>query len=168
MAFETTSVHKLKEMAERARARVATMAKQAEKSIDAALTVAEVGGTAFGFGYVNGRYGAIPAGATANALPEYDVMGVPLDLVSGIALVGLGLVGAAGKYEEHAVRIGAGGLAAWGYRTGYQMGATAYTNSSGANSRTTTVTQGRGNGGEMGQGGVRMRTGERETVRRAA
>lgn len=161
MAFETTSVTKLKEYAERMKSRMANVAKKAEVAVDAAMTVVEVGGTAFAFGYVNGRYGALPANATANALPEYDIAGVPVDLAAGIVLVGLGLLGGAGKYEEHAVRVGAGALGAWGYRTGYQMGATAYQNSSGTNSRSTTVTSGAGRA--IGGGSVRMRTGDRVT-----
>ena len=160
MGFETTSVTKLKEYAERMKSRMASVAKQAERSVDAALTVVEVGGTTFAFGYINGRYGAMPANATANALPEYDIAGVPADLAAGIVLVGVGLMGGAGKYEEHAVRVGAGAIGAWGYRTGFQMGATAYTNSSGANSRTTTVTSGMG--GQMGAGGARVRTGQHQ------
>lgn len=165
MAFETTSIAKLKEHADSLKRRMASMASKAEKGVDAALTVVEVAGVGFGLGYVNGRYGVIPANSTANALPEYDIAGMPADLLGGIALVGVALLGGAGKYEEHAVRVGAAALGAYGYRTGYQMGATAYVNSTGAQSRTTTVTSGAGRSA-IGPGGVRMRTGDRSQVAR--
>lgn len=164
-AFADESKQEIVKKALALKGRMANMAVKAERSIDAALTVVEVGGVGFGMGYINGRYGVLPANATKNTLPEFDVAGVPFDLAGGLALTALSMLGGLGaKYEEHGVRVGAAMLGAYGYRTGYQMGAAAYTTSAGAQSRTTTVTSGRG-GGRMGEGDqVRLRTGDRQTA----
>jgi hypothetical protein len=50
------------------------------------------------------------------------MLGVPVDLGVGFALTGVAMFGGLGKYGEHGVNIGSGALAAYAYRSGYQLG----------------------------------------------
>ncbi len=47
----------------------------------------------------------------------------------GFALTGIAMFGGLGEYREHGVNIGSGALAAYGYRSGFQLGADAASNS---------------------------------------
>ena len=116
MAFTTQSLAKAREYAERMQKRMATIRQTAEKAIGDGIEVTEVGGAAFAFGYANGRWGEDG---------EVKVLGVPLDLGVGFALTGIAMFGGLGEYREHGVNIGSGALAAYGYRSGYQLGAAA-------------------------------------------
>ena len=50
------------------------------------------------------------------------MLGVPVDLGVGFALTGVAMFGGLGRYGEHGVNIGSGALAAYAYRSGYQLG----------------------------------------------
>lgn len=123
MAFE--SVAHVKEYAERLKSRMHNMAQAAERGIGFAMEIAEVNAATMGWGYVSGRWGAVPANAQPNTLPEYDVMGIPADLLAGGALLAISFFGGLGKYESHGIHLGAGSVGAFTYRLGYQLGATA-------------------------------------------
>ncbi|MFI5298848.1 MAG: hypothetical protein ACHREM_12190 [Polyangiales bacterium] len=91
------------------------MARSA-KTAHTAKAVAEVAGAAFAHGVAAGRYGA-------NG--ELAVMGVPVDLASGVLAVGLGVSGLAGDaYSDDITNLGIGSLSYWASRTGVGVGQT--------------------------------------------
>ena len=120
MAFTSQSLSKAREYAERMQKRMATIRETAEKAVGDGIEVTEVGGAAFAFGYANGRWGQDG---------EMKMLGIPVDLGVGFALTGIAMFGGLGEYREHGVNIGSGALAAYGYRSGFQLGADAASNS---------------------------------------
>jgi hypothetical protein len=116
MAFDTKSIAKAREYVDRAREKMARIREHAEEAIGTGIQIAEVGGTAFGFGYANSRWGK-------NG--EVQVMGIPADLGVAVALHGVAFMGGLGKYSEHGHNVGTGALAAYSYRMGSQLGAAA-------------------------------------------
>lgn len=116
MAFSMT-LTEAKEALSRARNSMAKVREKAEEAIGQGIEVAEVSGTAFGLGYANGRWGGDDG--------ELKAFGIPVDLGLGIALTGVAMFGGFGKYNEHGVNVGAGAVASYSYRTGYQLGAEA-------------------------------------------
>jgi hypothetical protein len=120
MAFTSQSLAKAREYAERMSSKMAKLREHAEEAIGNGIQVTEVGGTAFAFGYANGRWGEDG---------EIKMLGVPVDLGVGFALTGIAMFGGLGKYAEHGVNIGSGALAAYGYRAGFQLGQDAATDS---------------------------------------
>lgn len=109
------SLGEAREALTRAKHSMARVREKAEVAIGQGIEVAEVGATAFGFGYANGRWGGDDG--------EMKMFGLPVDLGVGIAMSGLAMFGGFGKYGEHGVNVGAGAIAAYSYRTGYQLGA---------------------------------------------
>jgi len=105
-----------KEALSRAKNSMSKVREKAEEAIGQGIEVTEVGGAAFAFGYANARWGEDG---------EVKAFGIPVDLGAGIALTGLAMFGGFGKYGEHGVNVGAGAIAAYSYRTGYQLGAAA-------------------------------------------
>ena len=79
---------------------------------------AEVVGAAGAMAYVNARYSDPSKSA-------YEVMGVPADLLGGMLLTGLSLVGFLGRFDEHGSNIGSGLLATYAVRMGQTWGANA-------------------------------------------
>ncbi len=116
MAFDTKSIAKAREYVDKAREKMARIREHAEEAIGTGIQIAEVGGTAFGFGYANARWGT-------NG--EVKVMGVPADLGVAVALHGVAFMGGLGKYSEHGHNVGSGALASYAYRMGTQLGSTA-------------------------------------------
>jgi hypothetical protein len=116
MAFTAQTIAQAREYVEKAQTRMKTFREKAEERIGQGLEVTEVSGTAFALGYANARWGEDG---------EIKLLGVPLDLGAGAALTGLALFGGLGKYAEHGVNIGAGALAAYGYRAGFELGSEA-------------------------------------------
>jgi hypothetical protein len=116
MAFTSQSIAKARDYAERMSNKMARLREHAEEAIGNGIQVTEVGGSAFAFGYANGRWGEDG---------ELKVLGVPADLGVGFALTGIAMFGGLGKYAEHGVNIGSGALAAYAYRAGHQLGESA-------------------------------------------
>jgi hypothetical protein len=114
MAFTSQSLSKAREYADRMREKMSKIREHAEEAVGNGIQVTEVGGTAFAFGYANGRWGEDG---------EIKVLGIPVDLGVGFALTGIAMFGGLGKYGEHGVNVGSGALAAYAYRSGYQLGA---------------------------------------------
>jgi hypothetical protein len=133
MAFNTQSLAKMQDHLERMQGRMAKVREHAEASVGLAIQATEVGGTAFAFGYANGRWGEDG---------ELKVLGLPVDLGVGFALTGLSLLGGLGKYAEHGNNVGSGAIAAFAYRSGMQMGAQAAEASSGATPERTSMRMG--------------------------
>jgi hypothetical protein len=119
MAFTSQSLAKAREYAERMSTKMSKLREHAEEAVGNGIQVTEVGGTAFAMGYANGRWGEDG---------EIKFLGVPVDLGVGFALTGIAMFGGLGKYGEHGVNIGSGALAAYAYRSGYQLGADASSN----------------------------------------
>jgi hypothetical protein len=113
MAFTSQSLAKARDYAERMSNKMAKLREHAEEAIGNGIQVTEVGGTSFAFGYANGRWGEDG---------EIKMLGVPVDLGVGFALTGIAMFGGLGKYGEHGVNIGSGALAAYAYRSGFQLG----------------------------------------------
>lgn len=94
--------------------RVAGIKEKAEEATEKVVATAEVGAAAFTVGVINGKTGGI------------EVMGVPMELGAGLGLVGLGMLGVAGKASDHLHNIGTGCLAAYlttvGRGVGLSMG----------------------------------------------
>jgi hypothetical protein len=116
MAFQMT-LSEAKEALTRAKSAMGRVREKAEEAIGSGIEVAEVGGTAFGFGYANGRWGGDEG--------EVKVFGLPVDLGIGVALTGVAMFGGFGKYAEHGVNVGAGAIASYAYRAGHQLGSDA-------------------------------------------
>lgn len=103
------SLKKYKELAERAQARASKMAHKAENVVERVGAALEVSGAAFGMGVVQGRYGGI------------ELVGVPIELVIGAGLNGLGMF-AGERYAGHMHNLGNGSLAAYTVNLGRGMG----------------------------------------------
>ncbi len=79
--------------------------------VQAAIDMAEVGGTTFGWGVVHGRFGVI------------SPMGVSLDLIVGTILGVAGAMNVGGSsIAPHILQIGTGSLASFLGRKGVQLG----------------------------------------------
>jgi len=111
MAMQITkgAIDKYREMAERAMNRARGIAEKADSAVGTVVQTAEVGITAFGFGWAKGRYGSV------------ELMGVPADLLSGLVLHGLGFV-SGGKYHEHLHNLADGAIASYATTLGFQIG----------------------------------------------
>jgi hypothetical protein len=125
MAFQMT-LSEAKDALSRAKHAMTRIREKSEEAIGHGIEVAEVGGTAFGFGYANARWGGDDG--------EIKMFGIPVDLGVGIALTGVSMFGGFGKYGEHGVNVGAGAIASYAYRTGYQLGSESDSSSKGAHS----------------------------------
>lgn len=88
-----------------ARKRVATIKDEAERAVGFFVSAGEVSLTSFGLGVVNGRY------------ENPELVGVPLDLGTGLVFHAIGYAGIA---EEHMHSFGNGGLGS--YFSGLGMG----------------------------------------------
>ena len=113
MSFQM-SLAEAKQRLERAKHTVARVREKTEEAIGQGIQVAEVAGTAVTFGWANARFG--------DADGEMKLFGIPLDLATGLGLTGMAMFGGFGRYGEHAVNVGAGAIASYAYRTGYQLG----------------------------------------------
>jgi hypothetical protein len=100
---------------EKLKARVATMREKGQEAIGTVLQTVEVGGTAFGFGFMRGKMG--------DAQGDLDIVGIPASLGTAVAMHGLGFMGVFGKHSEHAHNIGDGALAEYGAVQGMRLGA---------------------------------------------
>lgn len=63
------------------------------------------------------------------------MFGIPVDLGVGIAMTGVSMFGGFGRYGEHGVNVGAGAIASYAYRTGYQLGSDSASSSTNASAR---------------------------------
>lgn len=109
-----------KETLEKFKSRIARIKEVGEAKMQVAIAAVEVTATAGALSYARGRYPS--KDKDGNLTNEITVMGIPVNLLAGIGLHGLGLVGAAGKYAEHAHNIGTGALADYAVATLNEMG----------------------------------------------
>jgi len=142
MAVSTKELEKVLTAAERAKARVAKMQAKAAETMGIALGAMEVSGTAFGFGYARGRF--------ADEQGAFEIMGIPPDLLAGVALHGLGFLGGFGRYSEHAHHMANGALASYLTTQGVKFGV------EGRSAPLSRPVVGAGARGSLGAGRVRM------------
>lgn len=109
-------VDRLKRAAMAAKARIGRIKEESEQigeQIQAALLTT---GSTFGFAYAMHRF----RGADGTA--GITVLGVPVDLLTGVALHGLALFGAFGKYRDSMQSLANGALASYGATLGAGVG----------------------------------------------
>ena len=80
------------------KSRVSNTKEKMEEAIGQVVQTIEVGSTAVGFGVINGRWGGV------------ELVGVPLDLITGGVFHLIGLFGVA---PDHMHNLGDGALASW-------------------------------------------------------
>jgi hypothetical protein len=90
--------------------RIEGIKQHTEKTVEKVVRTAEVGGTAFAVGILNGKTGGV------------EIMGVPLELGAGLALNVLSYMGAAGKMSDHLGNVGDGALASFATMEGVKIG----------------------------------------------
>lgn len=90
--------------------RIEGIKQHTEKTVEKVVRTAEVGGTAFAIGVLNGKTGGV------------EIMGVPLELGAGVALNVLSYLGAAGKMSDHLGNVGDGALASFAAMEGVKIG----------------------------------------------
>jgi len=98
-----------KDRAERALATVRNVKEKAARPIEIGIQTAEIQGASFLTGLYKGRSG------------DPEVAGVPVDLVGGLALIGVGIV-LGGKSADHLINLGNGVTAAYSSQSGYGVG----------------------------------------------
>lgn len=101
----------------RLKSSIANVRKETEARVEGIIGTAEVVGGALAISWVNGRYGA-------NGAPA-QIMGFDADLVVGGVLFVAGMLDVAGKQSDHLTNLGAGALAAYAAREGFNLGAEA-------------------------------------------
>ncbi len=116
MGFNTATLAQARTYAERAQAKMREFRKENSKKIAAGVAAVETTGTAYAFGFLNGRFG--------NEHGELSIGGVvPVDLLAGAALHALAFFnGLDEEQAPHAHAVGTGGLAACAYRYGDRLG----------------------------------------------
>lgn len=111
MKLSQTDLRKAATRAESLKTRLAGLRKRTEKVAERAVHTAEVGATAFAFGVLQGKTGGI------------EVVGVPLELGTGVGLHLMGYLGLGGKMSDHLHGIADGALAAYLTTIGRAVGA---------------------------------------------
>lgn len=122
MTTNITKAHlsRLAHRAEGLQKRMARFKEHAQKTTEKVVRTVEVGAMALGMGIVQGRAGSV------------EVMGVPVELGTGVALNLLGYFGAAGKYSDHLNNFGDGALASYLTTVGKGVGASMKAKQAGA------------------------------------
>jgi hypothetical protein len=118
MSFTTATLAEARSYAERARAKMREFRTENSKKIAAGVAAVETTGTAYAFGFLNGRFGGEKG--------EMSIGGVvPVDLLAGTALHALAFFnGLDDEQAPHAHSIGTGALASCAYRYGHRLGET--------------------------------------------
>lgn len=109
-SYGLASVKKLQSKLATAQVRSRKLRVKAAETVQTVIRTGEVGGTAFAFGALTGRQGAVPS-----------IAGVPADLGVAVAMHGMALLGVGGQ-ESHFKAIGDGALASYLYGVGAGVG----------------------------------------------
>lgn len=107
----TPNARKVLNYAESMKRKVQSFREHGQKATKHVVRTAEVAGTAYAVGLIQGRMGGV------------EVFGLPVELLAGLGLFGFSLLGGAGEMSEHAAAIGDGALAAYAVTLGRGMGA---------------------------------------------
>lgn len=121
--ISSQQINKYTKVLQHAKAKLATIKEHAEETMGRVFQTVEVGGATFAWSYFNAKNGDL----LQSGLTEIQVMGLPADLGAFVALQGLSLFGALGKYAEHGSNVADGSLAPFLARMGMTMGAKART-----------------------------------------
>lgn len=95
--------------------RMASWREKGQEQLGHVLQSAEIGATAFGFGFARGKMGDQDG--------NLDVAGMPVSLTAAVVGHGLGFMGVFGKHSEHAHNLADGALAEYSAVAGMRMGA---------------------------------------------
>ena len=101
---------RFKEQAEKLKARAKTALAQADVVVDTIVRTTEISAAAFAFGAIQGKWGGV------------SLVGVPVDLLSGVALHIAAFAGVGGRMQEHLHSFGDGALASYMAGLGRQVG----------------------------------------------
>jgi hypothetical protein len=94
-----------------ARAELEEIRAQSREMVARVTDAALVGGTAFAFGWYQGRNGGMP-----------ELFGLPYDLLAAIVLHGINFAGYGGQYEEYIHSVANGALASYAVNAGARLG----------------------------------------------
>jgi hypothetical protein len=111
LTLGTGSLRALVKKAQHLQARAKTAREKSEGLVEGAVETVETVGGAYAMGLVQGRFPT-----------RRDIMGVPLELATGAALIGASLLGLAGRSSHHLHAFGNGALAAYAVKAGQDMG----------------------------------------------
>jgi len=103
-------VSKLKTRLERLQKSTRKLRQKAGETVSSLINTAEIGGTAFVWGYAKSK------------LDTTEVQGIPGELIAAVSAHALSIMGVGQNMEPHLKAIGDGSLAAWAYQTGLGMG----------------------------------------------
>lgn len=116
MSFNSATLAEARSAMERARAKMAAFRQENSKKIAAGVAAVETPGTAYAFGFLNGRFGGDKGEMSLGGV-------VPVDLLAGTALHALAFFnGLDDEQSPHAHAIGTGALASCAYRYGQRLG----------------------------------------------
>lgn len=96
---------KAHKIAQSAQNRLKKVSQHAERAFDIGMDSALAAGTGAALGLLHGRHGPV------------EVMGVPVEMGGGLALIALGVLGVGGKHAGKLAAIGTGGVTVWGYNS---------------------------------------------------
>jgi len=99
--------------------RLARFKLQTGKMVERLVQTAEVQTGALAMGIVNGRYTERTA---AGVVEPPAIVGIPVELFTGVLLHLIGYSGFAGKVDEHLHNLGDGAVAAWTTQAGRGLG----------------------------------------------
>jgi len=118
MSFNTATLTELRAAKDRALAKIRDVREKHGKKIGIAFGAAETTGTAYAFGFMNGRFGGERG--------EMSIGGVvPIDLLVGGVSHAVAFFGGLEDAEApHVHAIGTGALASCAYRYGHRLGET--------------------------------------------
>ncbi|MDX2086370.1 MAG: hypothetical protein SFX73_00915 [Kofleriaceae bacterium] len=157
MALKVTreQLEQMNRQLENAKARAASLRESGEKAVERVVRTGEVLGTAGMFAVLNGRTGGV------------QLLGVPLDLASGIAMHAFGLLGGAGRHAEHVHNMGDGALASFAVTLGQEVGSRMRREALAARSGVGTFPAQQGGGGGGGAASGALPTGMVDAADRA-
>lgn len=115
MKFGKAEIDNLKKRAEGAMNRMRSIREKAEETAGRVVQIVTINGTAFGFGYLNGRM------VNDRGERGVELFGVPVEAIAGIGLHLLGFM-SSNKYGEHLHNFGNGALAAYSTTMGVEIG----------------------------------------------
>lgn len=116
MAYDGASASKMRELLDRANARIAGIKERAQEGIREGKAYMETDATAFIFGYLRGRM-TDPADEDS-----FTLAGVAPDLLAGAGLATISFLGAFGTYAEDGHNVARGAIASYATVKGVEFG----------------------------------------------
>lgn len=110
LGFSTADIVRFKNHADRVSSKARAALAKADEAVSTVITTSEVSAASFLFGLAQGKYGGIA------------IVGVPVDLLAGLALHIAAFAGIGGKNSSHLHAFGDGALASFFGGLGRQVG----------------------------------------------